>query len=136
MQFLDVKHLADVLPNFAKKLVVLLNINELHQSLISTIQNLFTQNKGESPVSFEIVETQKIAIQNLESLASLQQIEEVEEPSELASIVEEAEVDVYENTLEEVKVNTITLSSKKVKININKELLFELEKEKIKFQLN
>jgi DNA polymerase-3 subunit alpha len=60
LQFTDVKQLQDVLPQFAKKLSIQMDIHELQTALIQQLNHLFTANKGEHTVSFEVVEFEKV----------------------------------------------------------------------------
>ena len=54
-----VQYLQDVLDTFAKKLIVLLNITDLQAEFIHKLSHLFQENKGDSQVSFEIMELEK-----------------------------------------------------------------------------
>jgi DNA polymerase III subunit alpha len=59
LQFSEVKQLQDVLAEFAKKLVVLLNIKDLETDFIHRLSRLFQENKGDNTVAFEIMEIEK-----------------------------------------------------------------------------
>ena len=58
--FQDAKLLADVLPTFAKKIVIQLDIYDLHQNLIQKLNDVFKANTGENQVSFEVMEIERI----------------------------------------------------------------------------
>lgn len=60
--FQDAKLLADVLPTFAKKLAIQLDIYDLHQNLLQQLDD-FKANAGENQVTFEVVEKEIIKTQ-------------------------------------------------------------------------
>lgn len=130
--FQDAKLLADVLPVFAKKLSIQININELHQNSIERLQTLFQTNKGGNTVTFEIIELDSTS-QNTQIMPEVFGVTEDEYD---ADILEEINLEIPV-VVEEIKIATqVTLPSRKLKIKISKELLLELEKMKIKFSLN
>ena len=57
---LDVKMLADVLPTFAKNSLLQLAINDVKEGVISELNQIFTQHKGDHNVTFEVMELEKI----------------------------------------------------------------------------
>jgi DNA polymerase-3 subunit alpha len=132
LQFTDVKQLQDVLPQFAKKLSIQMDIHELQTALIQQLNQLFTANKGEHTVSFEVVEFEKV-LKPIEPLPKVLIDDEIiidtDNPEEM-----EVEIPVVEA---QVQIATrISLPSRKLKIRISNELLSELEKMNIKFSLN
>jgi DNA polymerase-3 subunit alpha len=132
LQFTDVKQLQDVLPQFAKKLSIQMDIHELQTALIQQLNHLFTANKGEHTVSFEVVEFEKV-LKPIEPLPKVLIDDEIiidtDNPEEM-----EVEIPVVEA---QVQIATrISLPSRKLKIRISNELLSELEKMNIKFSLN
>lgn len=132
IQFVDVKQLQDVLPQFAKKLNIQLDINELHKNAIEQLNAIFQSNKGDNTVTFEIVEFDKTKIIT-ELVPKIDVEEEVDFEVENGEEIE-IEIPVVH---EEIKIMTkVSLPSRKLKIKISNELLFELEKMKIKFSLN
>ncbi|MES2545517.1 MAG: DNA polymerase III subunit alpha [Bacteroidota bacterium] len=135
LQFMLVQYLQDVLPSFAKKLIVYLNINELQPEFIHQLNTVFNANKGDNAVGFEVLEVEK----------NIRQIEAV--PIEIAEeLVLDENGDVFESenavaiipeATEEIKVITkLEMASRKLKIKISNELLVELEKMQINFKLN
>ncbi len=132
IQFVDVKQLQDVLPQFAKKLNIQMDVNELHKNAIEQLNAVFQSNKGDNTVTFEIVEFDKTKIIS-ELVPKIVAVDDENfEPENLDEI--EIEIPVIE---EEIKIMTkVSLPSRKLKIKISNELLFELEKMKIKFSLN
>ncbi len=145
--FQDAKLLADVLPTFAKKIAIQLDIYDLHQNLIQKLNEVFQANQGDHQVSFEVVEVEKI-IKKVE-VAPIK----IEQPVDETSLIE-AEIDiddldvetemeddpVMETTptiTEENRVVTrLQMPSRKLKVKISKELLEELEKLQVNFKLN
>ena len=142
LQFVEVKQLQDVLDAFAKKLVLLLNIKDLEANFIHRLSHLFQENKGDNTVSFEIMELERIkrlvevapvALEN-EEVAFVDENEDSEAESlEIPEINTVAKVE----EVEEIKVVTkLTMPSRKLKVKISNELLFELEKMQVNFKLN
>jgi len=139
LQFMLVQYLQDVLPSFAKKLIVLLNINDLQTEFIHKLSHLFQENKGDNAVTFEIMELEKIKkiietapvfVENEEEVF----IEENEDSETLE--LNEPEINTV-TEIEEIKVVTkLSMPSRKLKIKISNELLQELEKMQINFKLN
>ncbi|PZX95016.1 DNA polymerase III subunit alpha [Flavobacterium aquariorum] len=135
MQFVLVQYLQDVLSTFAKKLILLLNIKDIETEFIHKLNRLFQDHRGDNTVSFEIMELEKIKriveatpefVENEEESF----VDENEEGTELAEIKPVTEV-------EEIKVVTkLSMPSRKLKVQISNELLFELEKMQINFKLN
>jgi DNA polymerase-3 subunit alpha len=116
IQFVDVKQLQDVLSQFAKKLNIQLDINELHKNAIEQLNTIFQSNKGDNMVTFEIVEFDKTKIipEIVPKIIAVD--DENFEPENLDEI--EIEVPVIE---EEIKIMTkVSLPSRKLKIKISK----------------
>jgi DNA polymerase-3 subunit alpha len=59
IQFTLVQYLQDVLDDFAKKLIVLLNISDLDPDFIHKLGHLF-RKQGDNLVTFEIMELEKV----------------------------------------------------------------------------
>ena len=128
IMFQEAKLLADVLPLFAKKLSIQIDINELHKNTIEQLSGVFHSNKGDSSVTFEIIEFDKTKV-----IPELIAIDDENFDSQNSEEID-IEIPVIE---EEVQLVTkVSLPSRKLKINISKQLLIELEQMKIKFSLN
>jgi len=132
LQFMDVKQLQDVLPQFAKKLSIQMDIHELQTEFIHQLNQLFTTNKGDHTVTFEVMEFEKV-LKPIEPLPKVVVDEELiadsDNPEEVVM-----DIPVVE---EQVQIATrISLPSRKLKIRISNELLSELEKMNVKFSLN
>ncbi|HEX9981283.1 MAG TPA: DNA polymerase III subunit alpha [Flavobacterium sp.] len=127
IQFLEIKQLQDVLGTQAKKLTLNLNIRDLQSDLIHNLSHVFHTNKGDNPVTFEVMEIEKI-IRQPQAIAIA-----VDEPA----VEEAAEETIAIPETEEVRVVThLTMPSRKLKVNICADLLRELERMDIKFKLN
>ena len=137
IQFMLVQYLQDVLETFAKKLIVLLNITDLHAEFIHKLSHLFQENKGDGQVSFEIMELEKIK-KIIEIAPEMPEGEDFVEESDDAEISDsEVTTAVGITEVEEIKVVTkLTMPSRRLKVKISNELLFELEKMQINFKLN
>ncbi len=145
--FLDAKLLADVLPNFAKKLSIQLNINDLKQHLIEQLNEIFKANEGTNPVSFEVVEIEKVLKKPeiSEEIIAIKNPILIENDSEIdidnldiaTEIDDEISISNPLIDLEETRIiNRLAMPSRKLKIKISKELLQELEKLQVNFKLN
>ncbi|SHG87551.1 DNA polymerase III, alpha subunit [Flavobacterium micromati] len=147
LQFVEVRQLQDVLDEFARKLVLLLNISDLEKDFIHKLNHLFQENKGDNTVSFEIMEIEKT--KRLVEVAAAEI--EVDEDTDAVFVEENEDSDIDNDTIseivvasklkveevEEIKVVTkLTMPSRKLKIKISNELLQELEKMQINFKLN
>ena len=141
--FQDAKLLADVLPTFAKKIAIQLNINDLNKSLIQQLNTVFLDFKGDNTVSFEVLELEKIAKQIETNPIQIENnfVPSPEIDIDNLDIEQEEEEQIFESTLpnsiEESRVKTrLAMPSRKLKIKISNELLKELEKMQINFKLN
>jgi DNA polymerase-3 subunit alpha len=135
LQFVLVQYLQDVLSTFAKKLILLLNIKDLETEFIHKLNRLFQENKGDNTVTFEIMELEKIKriIETTPEFAESEEESFVDENEEAGEVAESKTV----TEVEEIKVVTkLSMASRKLKVQISNELLFELEKMQINFKLN
>lgn len=142
LQFMLIQYLQDVLPSFAKKLVIHMNIKDLQTDLVHQLNAVFQENKGDNTVTFEIMELEKVKIQ-VESVPVIAESEEVSliedsEDSEYSEVLESELPELSVSTeLEETKIITrLSMPSRKLKIKISNALLQELEKLPINFKLN
>lgn len=132
IQFIDVKQLQDVMSNFAKKLSIQMDIEDVQQSSIQQLNTIFQSNKGENTVTFEIVEFDKTKkIPEVEP-----KIEAVETENFDAENLDEVEIEIPIQEPENIIMTRVSLPSRKLKIKISNELLIELEKMNVKFSLN
>jgi DNA polymerase-3 subunit alpha len=133
LQFIAIQYLQDVLTTFAKKLVIQFNVSDLQEQLIARLQQLFKASRGEHSVMFEVMELEKVKRQ-VEILST------VNEPAEDygdAALPEEEISETVVADVDDVQVVTkLTMPSRKLKVNISNELLYELDKMQLNFKLN
>ena len=142
--FQDAKLLADVLPTFAKKLSIQLNIQDLHPNLIQKLNEVFKANSGDNSVSFEVVETETIekpieVIKPTQPVLIINNEEEIDiENLDVNDTIDEEEL--VENEVIVVdqvrRITTLEMPSRKLKVKITKELLDELTQIQINFKLS
>ena len=135
LQFLLVQYLQDVLPAFAKKLIIHVNIKDLQTEMITKLSEIFQLNRGDNPVTFEVMELEKIRKQ-IETIPIVLNAEEAfDEAAEMPEL-EEPELSVPAEIEETRIITRLSMPSRKLKIRISNELLAELEKMQINFKLN
>jgi DNA polymerase-3 subunit alpha len=149
--FTEAKLLADVLPTFAKKLSIQLNIYDIKQNLIQQLNEVFKANEGDKSVSFEVMEIEKVFKQPeiSEEIIPIKIPILIENDSEIdidnldfeadfeADIDEDISISNPSIESEETQIVTrLAMSSRKLKIKISKELLEELDKLQLNFKLN
>jgi DNA polymerase-3 subunit alpha len=135
LQFVAIQYLQDVLSAFAKKLVIQFNVAELQEQLIDNLVTLFSTNKGDNQVTFEVMELKKVIKQvEIAATATVKETEGEGEEDEFA----EAEVGGNIMTdVEDIQVVTkLSMPSRKLKVKISTELLHELDKLQVDFKLN
>lgn len=132
LQFQTIQYLQDVLPSFAKKLIIQFNIAEMQENMLETLQQIFAGNRGDHTIQFEVMELEKIR-KEVEIAAEVNRSEEsTGEEAEIGSVTESVLTEI-----EDVKVVTkLVMPSRKLKIKISNELLQELEKLQLNFKLN
>jgi DNA polymerase-3 subunit alpha len=137
LQFSEFKILQDVLGIFAKKLIIHLNINDLQADFIHRLSAVFQENKGDNTVTFEVLELEKIK-RHVEVVPQIVAVsdEVVDDVVFDEENPQEPEIELV-TEIEEIKVITkLEMPSRKLKIKISNELLFELEKMQVNFKLN
>ena len=137
IQFQQVQYLQDVLPQFAKKLIIRMDIKELQNNLITQLQEAFKKSKGDNLVSFEILELETIKkqIETLpEKLPDVEPSLEVETDNE--AFIEGEDIITFSDQEETRIITTLSMPSKNLKVKISKELLSELERLQVDFKLN
>jgi DNA polymerase-3 subunit alpha len=134
-----VQSLQDVLPNFAKKLTIQLPVEELKEQLISKLNELFSIHQGDFNVTFEVLELEKVKRFVKREMEINDEISDeiiIESDDEVENLTET----IVENQMEEIEEtiikNKLEMPSRKLKINISKELLEGLEKMQVNFKLN
>jgi DNA polymerase-3 subunit alpha len=136
ISFQEVKLLADVLPTFAKKLVIQFNIKDLHQALIQQLAALFQANSGDQPVTFEVMELERIKKKVELEVKPLDLVLETTEDGDNSFTADDFESELPIET-DEIRVLThLAMPSRKTKIKITSDLLSALEQLQVKFKLN
>lgn len=136
LQFLLVQYLQDVLPAFAKKLILQLNIKDLQNELIHRLNAVFKENQGDNSVTFEIMELERIKKPVNAAPVDIHIEEVVLDENGDVSDTENA-LTIQADEVEETKVVTrLSMPSRKLKVKICNELLVELEKMQVNFKLN
>jgi len=125
IQFTDVRQLQDVMPQFAKKLSIRMDIQELHKQSIEQLNAIFQSNKGENTVTFEIVEVDTVKIIP-EIIVKLPVNDEENFDAETVSSENIEDIEIEVPVVEEVNTikTRVSLPSRKLKIKISNELLF------------
>ena len=140
IQFQLVQYLQDVLPSFAKKLIVLMDVNEIHSTTVTLLNDIFQSNKGDNSVVFEVMELEKVKrLAVVEKSTIDNEISEDEISIETEADLENTDEPIVAMTeeVEEIRVVTkLSMPSRKLKVKISNELLTELEKLQINFKLN
>ena len=144
INFQDAKLLADVLPTFAKKLSIQLNIQDLRLNLIQKLNEVFKANSGDNPVSFEVIETEIIekpqeVIKPTQPVLIINNEEEIDiENLDVNDIIDDEELIENEAIATEQvrRITTLEMPSRKLKVKITKELLTELDQIQVNFKLN
>ena len=135
IQFLDAKMLADVLPTFAKKLIIHLDIKDLHSNFITELNELFAANTGENSVIFEVMELERIK-KAVEDIPVTTLVDVEEEIVNESGVVTEMEIEVPAEKEEIIVKTKLSMPSRKLKVKISSELLQELESLQVNFKLN
>jgi DNA polymerase-3 subunit alpha len=135
---MHVHYLQDVLPTYAKKLIIHMNIDDLRSDLIAKLQAIFQSNRGDHSVTFEVLELETIKKQTEVAAPFFITNEEVSDEEDLLSLSEDTEPGVsLTEAKDEIKIITkLSMPSRKLKISISNELLQELEKMQLNFKLN
>jgi DNA polymerase-3 subunit alpha len=127
-----------VLPSFAKKLVLHLNIEDLSTQLVTDLSKLFQSHKGEQTVSFKVMELEHLKRLIEPEVVTIAVPEEGAEELVDAELTTDDEEELLVPTeVEETKIITrLSMPSRKLKVAINADLLSELERLGLKFKLN
>jgi DNA polymerase-3 subunit alpha len=142
INFQDAKLLADVLPNFAKKISIQLNIFDLKQHLIQEMDAIFKANPGNNSIVFEVLEIEKISKKPLTETLVEPIIVNSDFEIDIDNIDDQPEMEndsapQTPEIIDEIKVITkLEMPSRRLKVAISKELLTDLERLNVKFRLN
>ncbi len=131
IQFQLIQYLQDVLPQFAKKLTIQMDIMALQQNLIADLSAIFKTFQGDNSVTFEVMELEKVKKE-----VEIKPV--VTTPDDDLDIENLEDIDIEIDTpAEEIRMVTkLSMPSRKLKVQISNELLSELEKKQVDFRLN
>jgi DNA polymerase-3 subunit alpha len=132
INFQDAKLLADVLPAFAKKLSIQMDIKDVQPNFIQQLNQIFVANKGDNTVTFEIIEQDKV--KSIVTVAPKITIDD--EITFDSETIEDVAIEMPIPEEDSQVITRIALPSRRLKIKISSELLVELEKMGVKFSLN
>ena len=114
-------------------------VEELKEQLISKLNELFSYHQGDFNVTFELLELEKVKRFVKREIEIDEEIQD-ENLLEIEDEVENNAEIIVENQMEEIEEtiikNKLEMPSRKLKINISKDLLEGLEKMQINFKLN
>ena len=131
---MDVLQLQDVLPKFSKKLILMFSIADLQEQLIMELNELFKANAGETTVTFEVMELERV--KTIVQVPVVSEMNDSDEMSDVDESLDEVEITIPEEK-EEIKVITkLSMPSRKLKIGVSNAVLSELERLQINFKLN
>jgi DNA polymerase III subunit alpha len=158
VQFIEFRFLQNVLDEMAKKLNVLLDVNLINPDFINKLNTVFTTHKGESFVSFDVLETQKVKkiaevsatiepeiSPNFDNLLIESDPENSEDDETVFTEIITDEDDaqplqtapIVDTAAEETRIITrLWMQSRKLKVKISNELLNDLEQLQVDFKLN
>ncbi|WP_413511247.1 DNA polymerase III subunit alpha [Myroides odoratus] len=138
LQFMEMKLLHEVIPAFAKQLVVQLNVKDLSEVKLNQIKEILTKYRGDKQVFFDIYELEKLALEEQTTTRPIVNIPINEEEESMDDVEGEANVsfEVEEKREEFRIVNRIEMASRNSRITLSADLLEELERQQVMFKLN
>lgn len=131
IQFQLIQYLQDVLPQFAKKLTIQMDIMALQQNLIAELSAIFKTFQGDNSVTFEVMELEKVK----KEIEIKPVVTTADDDLDIENL-EDIEIEIDTPTEEIRMVTKLTMPSRKLKVQISNELLSELEKKQVDFRLN
>ncbi|MCO7721569.1 DNA polymerase III subunit alpha [Myroides odoratimimus] len=135
IQFVEMKLLHEVIPTYAKKLTVVMNVKDVASRQAELIKDAFSRYQGDSFVNFEVLEVERIEKEATPIAVPQLRMNEGDEEdgaSESFDMDEPIAVDVPEFRV----VNRLEFTSRNSRVNITAELLEELEALQVDFKLN
>lgn len=131
IQFLEMKLLEDVIPMYAKKLIIQMDVKELKELQIEKIRMVLEAHQGAKPVTFELLEIEKVQ-KRLEDKA----IEALLVEEDTEGIDGLGALDISLEKEEYRVVTKVEMPSRNTMIEITAELLEQLEEIQVNFRLN
>ena len=133
MQFVELKLLNEVIPTFAKKLIIQMDVRQLKEMQVEKIRFIMDQNPGTKAVVFEVFELEEVQ-NRLQTEAVQKLVADIETEDAMEGEQEMPEIEVPE--VQYQKKNLIEMPSKNMRIEISSDLLEELERMQVSFRLN
>jgi len=133
MQFVELKLLNEVIPTFAKKLIIQMDVRQLREMQVEKIRFVMEQNPGNKSVVFEIFELEEVQ-NRLQNEAVQKLLVEDQDSENLEEVLQEPEIDLPETQY--IRKNLIEMPSRNTRIEISSDLLEELERMQVSFRLN
>jgi DNA polymerase-3 subunit alpha len=134
LQFIGISQLQDVLTTFAKKLIIQFNVADLQEQVIANLHQLFNVNRGDNPITFEVMELNKVTKQV--AVTSTVAAKEVSDDENDENYDEEVNETVMTDVEDVQVVTKLVMPSRKLKVKISTELLHELDRLQVNFKLN
>ena len=134
MQFVELKLLNEVIPAFAKKLIIQMDVRQLKEMQIEKIRFVMDNNPGTKSVVFEIFELEEVQ-ERLQTEVVQKLVEEADTDADVAEL-EQREPEITVPETQYVRKNLIEMPSKNTRIEISSDLLEELERMQVSFRLN
>lgn len=137
IQFVEVRQLADVMENLTKKITLNLDIKSVSSDFVHQLQQIFHENPGNIPLSFEILETERIMRQVEPQLPLETPTEAIDASQDDALTDESMEIEIPDLVRDEFRVVTkLGMTSRKIRVKVSAELLENLERMQVRFKLN
>jgi DNA polymerase III subunit alpha len=137
IQYQIIHQLQDVIPNYAKKIILQFNVFDINEKKINELLDIFNKNKGDKPLQIDVLEiikkqTANAPLETPEIKETSNENEEEETILDETGELKNIDIDVEEETQ---VITQINMPSRKVRVNINNELLQELELKNVYFSL-
>ena len=111
-------------------------INDVKENVITELNRIFSENKGDNSVTFEVMELERIK-RIVEDVPVSNPVDDIdEEISEDSNEEMEMNIEVPVEKEEIIVKTKLSMPSRKLKVKISSELLQELERMQVNFKLN
>lgn len=137
MQFVELKLLNEVIPTFAKKLIIQIDVRKLKEMEVEKIRFVMDKNPGTKAVVFEVFELEEVQ-NRLQTQVVHKLLEDTSEefPDDVSEEIEEKTPEIEVPEVQYLKKNLLEMPSKNMRIEISSDLLEELERMQVSFRLN
>ena len=137
LQFVELKLLNEVIPTFAKKLIIQIDVRKLKEMQVDKIRMVMDKNPGTKSVVFEVFELEEVQ-NRLQTQVVHKLLEDTTEDiqDDVLEEIEEKTPEIEVPDVQYVKKNLLEMPSKNMRIEISSDLLEELERMQVSFRLN